>query len=1341
MKKILFLIYLFTICSVNAQFIELPLTDKITSASAIVEGKIIDVDVSYGKDSLIYTTYYLEVYKNFKGLPSNTENIRIVKLGGIIGDDVLEVSPSLDLYTGEVASFFLKNSDIEFLEEENSDIDGDGIPNTEDLDDDGDGINTIDEDVQIVDQDPTNDDTDGDTIPNYLDNDDDGDGILTLNEDVNNDGDYTNDDTDEDGIPNYLDAEDSPITNDDLGNVTPEDAELTITNILGNDIDNKTLDAINITLFSMDSSITGGIDTPLVIPNIGTYTLTTSGDVVFTPLDNYSGDASINYSVTDEEGLASNVSNIEITVTPVNDAPLPIADSYSTIEDTILEISVDEGLLVNDSDIEGDPLMIISINYGGENIEAGNLAELSQGALQVNSDGSFSFEPEQDFNGNLEVTYLMSDGDLMINSTLTITVSPVNDAPVTLDDFVSIEAGTSINIDVLANDLDIDSDILTIDSIEMDPEQGVVTINTDQTITYTPQESFIEGIDVFTYKVCDGDGLCGTAQVQVTVSTTNEAPIANADAYSSNEDEVLNVDVTNGLLANDTDANQDDLMITGITVDAVDYEVGLEVEISRGTITVNADGSFSFLPQQDFNGEVLITYLVSDGVSEVSSEVKITILPVNDAPVALSDEYTFISNQVTTIAKEDGVLKNDTDVEGSVLTVTEYKIDQIIYSAGEISETSFGSFKLNTDGSLEINSTFVDGTTTINPIIYTISDGLLTTQAEINLTEDVVGVEDQDQDGVADTDEDINFDNDLTNDDTDGDGTPNYLDSDDDGDGVSTLEEDIDSDGTPTNDDTDADGIPNYLDTDDDGDGVSTLNEDVDSDGNPTNDDTDGDEIPNYLDTDDDGDGIDTKDEDLNQDGDPTNDDSDGDGIPNYLDPNQNKSNVKNVILKNIALYEAVSSTISKYTYDCDSGVVTNPFITFQNLNEFYQELENSIGSTYEEVSSTTPCVSVSSKTVNTMSISGMSPSIINAGTKELLTINGTNFGTTLTNQTLWFRNNSNPNEYKNIPNSEIKSWSDTKIEVYVPYYAGTGKIALSTTSSGNKIYSSNTVTVPYAQLNSSYKQTQHIDSNSNGGYTFSLNTDFAANTAAKEAFERAMETWSCNTSMNWEIGNTVVTDTQTTRNGVNTVMFDSTMSASQLGVCYSRWGSCSSTGDRVVTEIDIIFNPNVNWNYTTSNASGSQYDFETVALHELGHGRQIKHMIDDTKTMHFSLAKGDVRRTLTNDEVDGGLDIQSRSNSIVVCGQNLMTDYSCATNSVSDFNSVFSVYPNPVRTTLTVESSNDTVNNLKIFNVNGSLIRHSKTNTISVDNLVIGVYILKIETPNGIMTQKIIKE
>ncbi|MEZ4860792.1 MAG: hypothetical protein R3C14_05770 [Caldilineaceae bacterium] len=159
-------------------------------------------------------------------------------------------------------------------------------------------------------------------------------------------------------------------------------------------------------------------------------------------------------------------------------------------------------------------------------------------------------------------------------------------------------------------------------------------------------------------------------------------------------------------------------------------------------------------------------------------------------------------------------------------------------------------------------------------------------------------IADDDDDGIVNSGEDVNHDNNLANDDSDADTIPNYLDTDDDGDQVPTIDEDVNHSGNPLDDDTDHDGIANYLDIDDDNDGVNTSAEDSNLDGNPANDDADADTIPDYLeggdtdgdtianqlDSDDDNDTIATQDEDVNQDGSLFNDDTDRDKIPNYLD-------------------------------------------------------------------------------------------------------------------------------------------------------------------------------------------------------------------------------------------------------------------------------------------------------------------------------------------------------------------------------------------------------------------------------------------------------------------------
>lgn len=199
-----------------------------------------------------------------------------------------------------------------------------------------------------------------------------------------------------------------------------------------------------------------------------------------------------------------------------------------------------------------------------------------------------------------------------------------------------------------------------------------------------------------------------------------------------------------------------------------------------------------------------------------------------------------------------------------------------------------------------------------------------------------------DNDSVASNLEDVNADGNLGNDDTDGDGLPDFLDNDDDGDQVLTFEEYVFVVGPPDGDDgiiadTDGDTIPDYLDNDDDGDGILTINENTNGDATLADDDTDGDTIanyldndddgdgvptlneegdtdndtiPNYLDTDDDGDGVATIDEDYNQNGDPTDDDLNTNGIADYLEDNSAAGITDVILQKSISLYPNPASDV-----------------------------------------------------------------------------------------------------------------------------------------------------------------------------------------------------------------------------------------------------------------------------------------------------------------------------------------------------------------------------------------------------------------------------------------------
>jgi len=304
--------------------------------------------------------------------------------------------------------------------------------------------------------------------------------------------------------------------------------------------------------------------------------------------------------------LDSNVATVAITVNPVNDPPVAADDAYSVDEDEVLTVAV-PGVLANDTDPEGDPLTAVLVS------------DVSKGTLVLSSTGSFEYTPDPDFNGADSFTYKANDGAADSNiATVTITVNPVNDAPVAGDDAYSVDEDEVLTVavpGVLGNDTDPDGDALTAILVS-GPSNGTLTLNADGSFVYTP-DADSSGTDGFTYKANDGAADSNIATVTITVNPVNDAPVAVDDAYAAAQNATLPV-AAPGVLANDTDPDGDAL--TAILVSGA----------SNGTLTLNADGSLVYTPDADFNGTDSFTYKANDGALD-SNVATVTISVEADA--------------------------------------------------------------------------------------------------------------------------------------------------------------------------------------------------------------------------------------------------------------------------------------------------------------------------------------------------------------------------------------------------------------------------------------------------------------------------------------------------------------------------------------------------------------------------------------------------------------------------------------------------------------------------------------------------------------------------------------
>ncbi|WP_444495318.1 tandem-95 repeat protein [Vibrio parahaemolyticus] len=398
----------------------------------------------------------------------------------------------------------------------------------------------------------------------------------------------------------------------------------------------------------------------------GNGTLVDNGDGTwtFTPQIDDDTEVSFTFDIIDDEDLvASGSANLDIL--PINDAPNAENDVITTEEDTAVTIDV----LVNDSDVEGDALSIQSASVPSE-----------QGSVDI-VDGKLVFTPAENFNGEATITYIVTDGDLTDEAKVSVTVTPVNDSPVAVDDTTSIQEDTAVTIDVLTNDTDVDGDKLSIESASVPKEQGTVEV-VDGKLVFTPAENF-NGDAEITYTVTDGQ-LTDEAKVTVTVNPVNDVPTIKVDAVESITEDAVSTDtVVATLTVRDTDTPEDQLTVS-LENNSNGYFVlvGNEVKLTQaGVDAVNND---------ELNlKDLTISASVSDGVNPTANDSDSLIVNrVNDAPT--------VENAIA-----DQVLAEDFDV---------YTID-----LNEVFKDSDSSLEFSVSGNDNIQISIVSGVATITP--------------------------------------------------------------------------------------------------------------------------------------------------------------------------------------------------------------------------------------------------------------------------------------------------------------------------------------------------------------------------------------------------------------------------------------------------------------------------------------------------------------------------------------------------------------------------------------------------------------------------------------------------
>ena len=346
--------------------------------------------------------------------------------------------------------------------------------------------------------------------------------------------------------------------------------------------------------------------------------------------------------------------------------------------------------------------------------------------------------------------------------------------------------------------------------------------------------------------------------------------------------------------------------------------------------------------------------------------------------------------------------------------------------------------------------------------------------------------------------------------------------------------------------------------------------------------------------------------------------------------------------------YRLVAGPQGLVRYDLVDHSASEPFGRYASIADaLYPELLALTGQAYHELRANAALQgSAVHRPLAQPVISSFAPASLAAGRGDVLTINGTNFGAIQGTGRVEFPNaNTGGSSFVSANAGDYALWSDTQIQVRVPSVdlatggpAGTGnfRVVNATNETGT---SPGSLRVVYALSNVSSGgnalRVQVINDDGRGGYTLQFSPSFTAVAGAPEAFKRALTTWNCTILLHRFIGNTPAPEA-TAKDDINAVRFGP-LSAGVLGVTTSYYSGCSVGNDPPrfsLIETDYTFAPmptaGTTWQFGPAAPGGLQFDFETVALHEQGHGAQLTHIIDVAAVMHYAVANGQAKRTLT---------------------------------------------------------------------------------------------------------------
>ncbi len=451
-------------------------------------------------------------------------------------------------------------------------------------------------------------------------------------------------------------------------------------------------------------SITAGT---LTSANGGNVVLNADGSFTYTAASGFSGTDSFNYNLVSSEGrLSMGTVNVTVGGSGAPLAPVAQEDDFSIQQGHALTGNL---LQNNGHGADSDP------NGGTLSVAAETLTTVNGGHVTVNANGSFSYTPASTFHGDDSFTYTLNDSE-GTSSTGTVKIG-VNAPPVAQEDDFTVSQTHILSGNVLQNnghgvDSDPDGNALSVTAATLTTAHGGnVVLNADGSFTYDPANSFT-GADSFTYTLNDSAGGTATGTVAIAVGG---ALTAAPDSFNVTENHPL----TGNVLANNGHGADSDTDGDALSVAAGTFAT------AHGSVSLQANGSFTYTPTTGFTGSDGFSYTLQDGHGDTATgNVTLAVSdPPNNPPVAEPDSFTGVENSsVTGNVMADNGSGPDTDLDGDPLST-------IAFSAA----TAHGSVALQADG--DFTYTPATGYTGSDSFTYTLKDSNgATDTATVSLT-------------------------------------------------------------------------------------------------------------------------------------------------------------------------------------------------------------------------------------------------------------------------------------------------------------------------------------------------------------------------------------------------------------------------------------------------------------------------------------------------------------------------------------------------------------------------------------------------------------------------------